>query len=383
MVKRRKKSILKSKFYRIYFALVLLGLIGIAVGTVWLRGVLREYESAQPIHKAREVAQLFETADYEALYALDTSARQISEEDRELYVDSLRQLAEGKDVEWTEAFSANADERRYAVTLNDERFATFTLVPSGQTTPHGNRLWTLGEVTTNVVIEEPEPEEPEPTPEPEIEIPAVICQCRVTVPKGYAVSVSGATLSAENAQVTELPMFEAGFLPDGVENPMLVEYIFDSDSEMPAIAVTDESGAPADLTPSETQERAWSCMMKEDAAHREKYGSAALALGKQVAKYISRDANKRSLERICARNSPAETIFDNLSNRYTTPHSKVAFRNEAVSDFYVLSEDCFTCHVSFDFVMETENGERVVPTAYTFCVINQKGEGKLYNLLSY
>ena len=55
-----RESLLKSKFYRIYFALLTLAIIGIAVGTVWLNGLLKDYESAQPVYVAQEVAKIFE-----------------------------------------------------------------------------------------------------------------------------------------------------------------------------------------------------------------------------------------------------------------------------------------------------------------------------------
>ena len=132
MSRKKKKSIWRSTFYRVYFALVALALVAIVIGTLWLRGVLKDYESAQPKYVAGDVGRLFENADYEAIYNVDTSAAQF-EGDEALYLDNLRQLTDGKRVEWTPAFSANKDERKYNVNLDGERFATFTLVPSGQT----------------------------------------------------------------------------------------------------------------------------------------------------------------------------------------------------------------------------------------------------------
>ena len=43
--RRKKKSIFKSTFYRVYFALVALALIGIVLGTMWLMGTLRQVDS--------------------------------------------------------------------------------------------------------------------------------------------------------------------------------------------------------------------------------------------------------------------------------------------------------------------------------------------------
>lgn len=375
---RRKKSVLKSRFYQIYFAVVALALIAIAVGTVWLRGLLKDYESAQPVYVAEDVAKLFESGDYDRIYDLDTSAAQISGGDKAFYLDSMAQITAGKAVEWTETFSAKEDERRYSVTLDGEKFASFSLVPSGQVTKKGNRLWTLGDVTTYVALREPEPVE---TPEPEA--PTEYYECRVTVPTGYQVTVDGEPVSGENAQVTPGFLFEEGFLPEGVENPMTTTYVFSTPSESPAIAATDENGEPAQLTASADRERAWSCGPKEDAAMSMQYADAAYALGQQIAKFMSKDGSKRSITKLCLKNSPAWDIFDNLSNRFATPHKGIDFRNRAVTEFYKLSDTCFTCHVSFDYVLNTTDGERVYPTAYTFCLVNQDGKGGLYNLQIY
>ncbi|MBR6889375.1 MAG: hypothetical protein IKN05_00115, partial [Clostridia bacterium] len=249
--KKKKKSILKSRFYQVYFALVLLALLAIAIGTVWLNGVLRDYESAQPVYVAEDVAKLFEDSDFDALYALDTSAQQVSEGDKAFYVDSMNDIVAGKEVAWTESFSSEADERKYNVTVGGERFATFTLVHSGEKTPKGNPLWTLGSVTTNVVIQKPEPTpEPTPTPEPE----KALYPCRITAPQGYTVTVDGVALNAENAGMTERNLFEDGFLPENVNNPVMVDYQYNAKSESPAVAVTDDMGAPIEAQKSQDRE---------------------------------------------------------------------------------------------------------------------------------
>jgi hypothetical protein len=98
---------------------------------------------------------------------------------------------------------------------------------------------------------------------------------------------------------------------------------------------------------------------------------------------MNKDARKKAIERVCAKNSPAESIFDNLSNAYATPHSGISFKDEAVSEFYVMADDCFTCRVSFDTVLRTEKGDAVYPTAYTFCVIKEGDAGKLWNIKVY
>lgn len=375
--KSKKRGLLDDRFYRIYFAVLAAALVLILIGTVWLMGYLREYESAQPVYVARDVAKLFEDGNFEALYAMDSAADQIAGGDRDFYVENMNDIARGKTVEWSEAFSAEADVRRYNVTLDGERFATFTLVPSGRRTRRGHPLWTLGSVVSNVAVEatpEPTPIAPQPTP-----ASVAVTQLWVTVPQGYTVTVDGATLSPDNADITEKPMYEEGFLPENVVNPTLVTYGYGAATQAPAVSAVDETGMAAMLT--QTGENTWSCGLPQNTGYQNQYTEAVLSLGEKIARYTSKDGSKDAILKYCAKDSPARNVFNNLSNQYATPHSEIAFQNEHAGEFYALSADCFTCRVTFDYMMKTRDGVKTDPTAYTFCIVVQEGTGKLYNLL--
>ena len=111
--KKKKGGLLASRFYQIYFAVVAVALIAIAIGMIWLRGAVSDYEIAQPVHAAEEVAALFEEGDYDRLYDLDTSAKDISDGDRDRYVQSMTELTDDGDIAWSQAFSGNPDEMKY------------------------------------------------------------------------------------------------------------------------------------------------------------------------------------------------------------------------------------------------------------------------------
>ncbi|MGX8705845.1 MAG: hypothetical protein ACSW8J_04620, partial [bacterium] len=219
--KKRKKSLLDSRFYRIYFTVLGAALTLILIGTVWLMGYLRDVEAAQPIYVAQDVARLFEIRDFSDLYALDSAAERVSGGDKAFYVKTLNEITEGKQVAWSEDFAEREDQRKYNVTLDGERFASFVLVPGSQKDRRGQTLWTLGYVTTNVAVAETPAEPDEPTPMP---APIVTTPVRVTAPRGYVVYVDGVQLTAENAAISEKSMFEDGFLPQGVGNPVILTY---------------------------------------------------------------------------------------------------------------------------------------------------------------
>lgn len=366
--KKKADAVMNSRFYRVYFAVVGVALVCVAIGLVWLNGVVKDYETAQPVHAAEVVAELFEKGDYDRLYDLDTSAGDISGGDRERYVETLRDLTDDCFITWREAFSANADERRYVVLLDGEKLATFTLVPSGETTGHGNRLWKLGSVTTNISVEEPQPA-----------IDLSQAPYRVSAPEGYVVTVDGEALTQANAISVGTSILPEGFLPEGVAPPTMTEYAFNSEGEAPVISAVDPTGAEVEVLPE--GENAWTVPLKENEELKAQYSDAIIKLAERVAKYTVKDLSRNAILGNVATDSPAEKIIRKFNNDWAPSHRTATVSDAKVSDFYVLSEDCLTCHVEFTFTLRTRRGnDYVYPTNYTFCIVRKKGKGKLYNL---
>ncbi len=361
-------GLLASRFYRIYFIAVSVALIAIAIGLIWLRSVVKDYEIAQPVHAAEVVAQLFEQGDYAGLYAFDTSARDIYEGDQAFYVDSLNQLTAGRAIAWRESFSSNPDEKKYTVTLDGDKFASFTLVPSGETTAHGNKLWQLGSVTTNVALQGTE----------EAGV-AADAPYRVTAPSDCAVTVNGRTLTEADVVTPAYSIYPEGFLPKDVTGPMLVEYGFFSDEGEPQVTVTDKAGAAMEVKRAEDG-FSFSCDVPVDAEAAEKFKDPVLKLSERIAKFTVDDLNRDRIG--IAPDSPAEKILKKFSNSWAPSHKSTKVLNPQVSEFRIVSDNCMTCHVSFDFVLTSRReNDYTYPTSYTLCIIKRKGKGALYNII--
>ena len=365
-----RRSILRSRFYQVYFLLVILCVLGIALGARYLNGVLEDYESAQPKYVAQQAARLFERGDYEAIFGLDTSMRDVPEEDRAYYIGQLEALAAGREVSWSEAYSGNEDERRYRVSLDGEKFAEFTLVPSGAQTKRGSRLWTLGSVTTFVRIEEPQIAEPEPTPVPTI-------ACSITVPSSFTVTADGRTLDANDVVEDGIPIVPAGMLPSDVTAPAMVRYAFPSESGVPDIRVTDWQGNAQ--TPMQDGEHSWRCDLPQNPELEALYGESALEVAKRIAKYSTREASQDSVLKKCAKGSPAYESIKSFDSSLGKKPKSSTFENVVVSDFYLYSEDCFSCRVSFDYIPRFGKESKTYPTAYTLYFVRQGDSGKLYS----
>lgn len=375
---RRKRSILRSRFYQIYFLLVLICVAAIALGMRALNDVLADYESAQPVHVAEATARLFEAGDYETLYTLDASMQAISGGDSAFYIQSMRELAGGKAVSWSEAYSPSEDERRYNVYLDGERFAEFTLVPSGAQTARGNRLWTLGSLSTCVTVQA--------APEPEVELPSLpeveSIPCTITVPSDYTVMVNGARLGANDVVQGDIATASAGLLPEGVPSPTLIRYAFLSETDAPELSVTDVAGNVQTLA--QDGACAWSCPLPENPELKAQYEEGVIDVAKRIASYLAKDLKKGAVLKYCARNSPAYESIDNFDNTWGTPHKGATFENIVTSDYRLYSESCFSCHVEFDYVARYSKDDiRTFPTAYTLYFIREGSKGRLYSFTLY
>ena len=386
--KRKKKSklqiVLHSVFYRVYFAVVVLAVIGIVIGTNYLHGLLADYESAQPTHVAEEAAQLFANADYETIYSYDTTASDIADGDRNFYIESMHEIADGRDVTWSPAYSPSEDERRFNVLLADEKFAEISLVPSGEVTAHGYRLWRLGSVTTFVTmgeqeIPEEEPEEEEAPVEEAVEVRQVF---HITAPSESTVVVDGKRLSADDAVRTDIPTASAGLLPPKVKSPTLTEYAFYSENDVPQIAVTDKYGNPQ--TPEASGENAWSCPLPETPGLKENFEKAAVNVAQELARLSARTIKREKMLGYCASNSPArESVWKfDTSAGYSSMAGK--FENVVSSEYYQYSDDCFSCRVSFDYLSKYSSSvTKSYATTFTLYFVKQNGKGKLYNFTFY
>ncbi len=372
-MKKKKKQqftgLLASRFYRVYFIAVSAALIAIAIGLIWLHSVVRDYETAQPVHAAEVVARLFEQGDYAGLYPFDTSARDIYEGDQAFYVDSLNQLTAGRAIAWREAFSASPEEKKYTVTLDGEKFASFTLVPSGETTPHGNRLWQLGSVTTNVALQGTEEAGN-----------AADATYRVTAPSDCAVAVNGRTLTEADIVTPAHSIYPEGFLPKDVAGPMLVEYGFFCEEGEPQLSVTDASGAALEVRQEGEDSFSFRCDPPADEEAAARFSEPILKLAERIAKFTVDDLDRDRIG--IAPKSPAESILKKFSNSWAPSHKSTRVLNPQVSEVRILSDNCITCHVSFDFVLTSRReNDYTYPTSYTLCIIKRKGKGALYNII--
>ena len=145
-------------------------------------------------------------------------------------------------------------------------------------------------------------------------------------------------------------------------------------------SVKDASGAAVSVSPD--GDNRWVCPYPENAGLRGQYSDGILKLAQRIAKFTSQDLSQESMLNNVAAGSPAETTIKKFNNGWAPTHKEESYENMTVSNFYVLSDNCLTCHVSFDYILTSKRGnDYTYPTEYTFCILRGTDGGKLYNLV--
>ena len=184
MAKRKKKNIFKSWFYRIYFFLILLCIVGICIGLGVLKNVMAEYEATRPVHAAEEVVAIFESRDFARIFPYDTVAAQYAAGQSAQYTEYMNGYVQNKTITWRETYSGEDNQKKYTVLADGEKLAGFTLVTIGETSAHGYDYWKLDSVETYALP---------------------VTRYTITAPSASAVTVNGRALGAADAVETGIP----------------------------------------------------------------------------------------------------------------------------------------------------------------------------------
>ena len=355
--KRKKKSILHSRFYQIYFLLILLCLIAIGVGLGVERGVLTEYEATRPAHAAEPVAHAFESRNFGALFSYDTAAQTYAPGETARYADFLNTYTAGKTVSCREAYSADANEKKYSVYADDEKIAVFTLRQTGEVTEHGYPIWTTGSVETLVLP---------------------IQRYTVTAPSDSVVTANGRALTDADALETGIKTACAGMLPEGVPEITKTCYFVDACFTEPVFSVVDRFGSTQTLT--RDSEFAYSSEVPANTSLKEICEQNVLAVAHKLANFTSEDLSQNKMLSYTVKNSPAYKIVREFDNQWCPSHRSVEFRDESTSEYFDYGDSCFSCRVKFQYVIHYSNSpDNIYDTAYTLYFYKQGGGFKLYN----
>ena len=360
--RKQKKSILRlmkeSWFYRIYFTLLALCIAALTVGLGVLSGVMQEYEQTRPVHAAEEVLEVFNRHAWQEIHALDASAKKLKQETVDQYAQHMESLTAGQDFYLKNVLSIHEDEAKYNVMLGDKKFAELILEHSGETTKHNFALWQVKELETQAMASS---------------------EYTITVPADSTVQVNGLTLTDEDIIESGIATPAEGNLPEGVIAPTMVKYgVYMSFGEPENIVVTDKNGNHQEVT--RDDDHSWSCdLAYDDASIKAKVEENVVKWGRRLAAYTFGDYDKIDLSNSCINPSPARTYIRNMENQWAAAHDGYDFQNMRTYDYYIYSDSCFSCKISFDYIVHYTKQDKSYPTNYTLYFAKDGGSFKLYS----
>ena len=368
MAKKRKKTrrtqrksilqlIRESWFYRIYFALLAFCTVALVFGLITLHGVMREYEQTRPVHFAEEVLDTLTQRNWAEIREIDEGAKKLRYETADQYAQYMNDLTAGKVFSIKSVLSIDENEPKYSLLLDGSKFGEMILTHSDETTKHNFARWQLKS----------------------LEITAVQSNAfTITVPADSTVQVNGQTLGPDDVLESGLPTEANGNLPDGVTAPTLTKYgVYMSFGSPDEIRVTDKNGNAQELT--QDDERSWSCGLAYDDSIKDQIESNVVTWGRRLAAFTSDDYSKIDLSNACINPSPARSFIRNMENQWAAAHTGYDFQNIQTYDYYVYSDSCFSCRISFDYIIHYKQGDQTYPTKYTLYFAKDGGTFKLYN----
>lgn len=331
-------------FYTLYFTFILAFFVATYFGLMWLHGWLSDYELAQPTVKAEQVfREVFTDPDWGALYE-SAGAQDSPYEGKEEYVAYMEAKVGGTPLTYLETSAGlSQDKKKYNVSLDGEKVASFTLVDRNQVgTVSLENLenitdipdWQLGAVEVFFEREE---------------------TYYIVKLDGHTAYVNGVALG-EDLTIQKATTKAYEHLPEGTTGASMDTQQISGLMELPTVTVTDKEGNQMTVTYDEATrtftERTESNTMSEDQKE------FAIEAAKTYSLYMIEEINDRGTvaKYFDASSETYAQLMDIYTERWMQNNSGYEFTSSDVTDFAAYGDDLFSARVSLMTVVTRTNG---------------------------
>ena len=319
-----------SLFWIILLAITVLFFIFVEVGKFFLRDLLEEYEDSQYKYVAEDFFQsnfLFGDGSTFAQMFED----QISEFETQTRAAAyFEELTSGKDFTMQSVSTGLDDHIQYTVRLGDTRFASFSIVKTGEKTKHGFDLYTLSDLRLD---------------------DALLTGCSVRVPAQYKVCINGNTATKDYCNGDRIETASQEFMPDGTDGVIYTTYTFERLCGEPQLSVKDTAGREAPLAFEEKEDVYISGLIYDDVLAAE-YSEYVMAAAKAYAAYMQNDTSFAQIKKYFDPESALYTNIRTAETGWVIDHNSYTFEDVSTSEFYAYSEDVFSCRVTLTHVLK-------------------------------
>ncbi len=358
MAKKKKKKRLRL-FYPIYFTLLIAAVAVIALACARLRPYLADYELSNPKYAAEEAMRYFETRDANAFYFFaDPSLFRY--ESRDDYMAWMNNLTEGGEFDYAMAYSAEPDVKKYNVRMNGQKFGSFTLREVAGAGEYGFPRWVFDSLET-------------PVPEPVV--------YTVTAPSTAIVRAGEQVLTPANAVETGIKTeWEGHMLLETTAAPTLTRYAFSRCFGCPEVTATDASGAPCLVTGDERS--GFVALRNDDLELKKQTEERVTDIVKTFSRFTSSDLSLDRMLAMARRGTKAYEVLQKFDNNWFGKHTSTKIENLCIANYIRFTEDTMACDISYDYVVNYNDGSKPYPTAYRFYLVLRDKQWYLYDFVS-
>ena len=344
----------------IFFSLYALGIIAFFVGLYFAVGYLQawltDYEAAQPTVKCAQVfEQLFVKPDWEALY-YQAGCENTEYEDATHYRMYMEAKQAGQELHYHETSAGLSKDKKYVVTLGEEKVAVFTLTSTGQEAD-AIPEWSLGEIELFFTRQE---------------------AVRVLTSPDCTVYINGVALTEDHTvQVLETTAEE--YLPEGVHGLRKRWVYVDTLLVPPEVTAVDANGQPVTL--SYDAEQNLYAQSFETAVLPQEDADRVVAAAKTYCRYMIRQESKYNLSKVFDETSE---IFQTIIKRgpWSQELKSYRFSQPEFSGYYRYSDTLYSVMMKMSMhVVSTWGAKKDFPLDYTFFMQQQEdGKWLVYNM---
>lgn len=310
-------------FYTIYFSVIALVIIAVAITAGLLAKLLKEYEDAQPKYVAESIYERYfaNGIDYGSL--LDIAGYELSEfETKDTLVKYLGEQNKGELSYYSVTSGVDASVCKYIVKMGDVKICTFTLEsePSEDSRFDHYALADL-ELYYNPV------------------------ECvSVTVPSNAQLYLNGTAVDDKYITESDIKTDSCDYMPNGVNGITLKRYEVTGLFYQPSLEVKTPTGVDCAVT--DDGEGVYTAAIPYDAELEAEWREKVIEIVKAYAVYMQGDSYFGSISGYFEYGTELYEMIRTVENMFVVSHYSWSFEGESAAEFYRYDENTFSCRVS-------------------------------------
>lgn len=350
------------KFYLFYLIWIAVTMAALLIACLVVRGLLAEYEDAQPKYLAGEVFEdYFTPIDYDRL--LSEARYDAGLAPPEAVREYLSGEVGQEELSWSIGASGDPEEVRYIVKAGKKQIGGIVLAAGQKKTAHGFRTYDFSHVELSL--------DPSAIPGGVITISA---------PADCTVTVDGAELTEQQRTDSYLDTKSLKCYPSGVSGIEYAVYTLPGLKELPReVSVTDAFGGRSEVT-FDSSASAYHAGPAYSEALAAEHGTFVTEAIEGYAAYMQR-APGSGFSKIRKYFDPDSSLYAAISAAgrdlwmvYAPTSNK--FQDVEVGEFHAYGEDIISCHISF-IQMVYRSGEERPDVIDMYVFLHRTGNGWL------